>query len=259
MKLLVVLFVSTITLWTPSMAPDVSSEHLLLEGKKLLCQGSILNDKSLLLEGRALLERAHELQPSVTTLYYLAQSEHDLVRVGLAEPESDLFDRYYDSAVRRTQEVIRQREEWSEGYALLSSLYGLKIARSWINAPVLGPRAYGLAEEAVRRDSTNPRAWLVRGMMKLNAPAIFGGSTAQALESFQRSIALFEGTGEQGLLEPDWGYIDVLVWFGWARQEEGRVAEALRAYEKALEFEPRADWVRRMFIAPLEKKMAGAR
>jgi tetratricopeptide (TPR) repeat protein len=259
MKLLVVVFVSTITLWTPSMAPDVSSEHLLLEGKKLLRQGSILNDKSLLLEGRTLLERAHELQPSVTTLYYLAQSEHELVRVGLAEPESDLFDRYYESAVRRAQEVIRQREEWSEGYALLSSLYGLKIARSWINAPVLGPRAYGLAEEAVRRDSANPRAWLVRGMMKLNAPAVFGGSAEEALESFQRSIALFEGSGGREALEPDWGYIDAIVWFGWAQQKEGRLAEAMSAYEKALKVEPRAAWVRQMFIIPLEKKISDAR
>jgi tetratricopeptide (TPR) repeat protein len=259
MKLLIALLVTTIALLTPSVRPAAPSEDPLLEGKRLLREGNILNDTSLLLEGRVVLERAYEKRPSASMLYFLAQAEHELVRAGLADPEGDLFDRYYESAVQRAQAVIRQREEWSEGYALLSSLYGLKIARSWINAPVLGPRAYGLAEEAVRRDSTNPRAWLVRGMMKLNAPSMFGGSTNEALGSFQRAIALFERPGRQGPLEPDWGYIDALVWFGWAQQKEDRLAEAMSVYEKALKVEPRAEWVRQMFIVPLEREISTAR
>jgi tetratricopeptide (TPR) repeat protein len=253
MKFLLAVFSSALTMATACFSSGPSVEHLLQKGKSLLLQGNLLSDKSLLLEGRSLLQRAHETQPSSATLYYFAQSEHELVRVGLAEPESDLFDQYYDSAVRRAQAVIGQREDWSEGYALLSSLYGLKIARNWINAALLGPRAYGLAEEAVRRDSTNPRAWLVRGMMKLNAPVVFGGSSAEALESFRRSIELFERPGERTLLEPDWGYIDALVWLGWTHQKDGRLSEARSAYEKALGIEPRADWIRRMFIIPLER------
>jgi tetratricopeptide (TPR) repeat protein len=237
-------------------AQDEGVREQILEAKKLLKQGNIQNDQSLLLQGWGVMERIYQSHPSHLALYYFTQAEYELVRYGIGRKESDLYDRYISQAIEHAEELVEQRRDWSEALALLSSLYGMKISKSWIQGPILGPKAGALADRAVEQDSTNPRAWLVRGTMKFNTPGFFGGSVDEALRSFNRSVELFESAQQTDALQPDWGYLDALAWLGRSYEKLDQPDSALAAYRKALQIDPNFGWVKFNLLPALEKKLA---
>lgn len=230
-------------------------QSVISQAKTLLRDGNALNDKTFVSKAHEMLQSAHLQSPSRETLYFLAQAEYELVRLGVGDRESKLYERFLDPALEKVESIMKKHREWSEGQALYSMVQGYRIARNPLNAMTAGPRAYYSAEEAIRLDSANPRAWLVRGIAKLNAPSMFGGDKNEALESLKRAISLFERetTGQWNL--PDWGYLDALVWGGWAYEQTERPTEARASYLKALATEPRAKWVQEMFLSPLERKL----
>jgi tetratricopeptide (TPR) repeat protein len=172
----------------------------------------------------------------------------------MAFEKSAFFDRYYDSAVVRSIQLTEQDPAWSEPYALLSILYGYKIAKKPINAVTYGPKSYFLAEDAIKSDKENPRAWFVAGIVKLHMPDFLGGGADEAISVFKKAIDIFENKTEADSLSPDWGYLDALTWLGWAYEKDDQPQEALNVYKKALSLEPRAKWIASMFLEPLEQK-----
>jgi hypothetical protein len=236
-------------------AAQADIRTLVIQAKVLLRDGNALNDKAMVTRAHELLKSAHLQSPGRETLYFLAQAEYELVRLGVGDKESGLYDRYLDPALEKVESIMEEHKQWSEAQALFSMVQGYRIARNPLNAITAGPKAKSSAEEAVRLDSANPRAWLVRGIAKLNTPSIFGGDKNEALASLKRSIMLFEGPREEVWDRPDWGYLDALVWAGWACEQTDRPAEARASYLKALSAEPRAQWIREMFISPLERKL----
>lgn len=231
-------------------------QTVVVQAKLLLREGNAGNDKATVMKAREMLKSLHEHSPSRESLYFLAQAEYELVRLGVGDEESGLYDQFLDPALEKVESIMKRYKQWSEGQALYSMVQGYRIARTAVNAVTAGPKAYFSAEEAIRLDSTNPRGWLVRGIAKLNAPAVFGGNKNEALASLQRAIDLFERQSEVPWNSPDWGYLDALVWAGWAYEKTDRPDEARASYLKALTAEPRAAWVREMFLSPLEQKLA---
>lgn len=225
------------------------------QAKVLLRDGNALNDKVMVTKAHEMLRSAHQQSPGKESLYFLAQAEYELVRLGVGDKESGLYERFLDSALEKVESIMREHKQWSEGQALFSMVQGYRIARNPVNAITAGPKAYFSAEEAIRLDSTNPRAWLVRGIAKLNAPSVFGGDKIEALSSLKRAIKLFESKTEDEWSKPNWGYLDALVWAGWAYEQTDRPAEARASYLSALSAEPRAKWVRDLFLSPLEQKL----
>ena len=234
---------------------ETNERDILIEAKHLLREGNVLNDTTLILKGYGLLMSAYRKAPSAELLYFVAQAEYELVRLGVTDRKNRLYEKYIDAALEKAEAVAELREEWSEAYALISSLHGYRIAYNPLNAVTAGPKSFSAAEEAVKRDSTNPRAWLVRGIVRLNMPSIFGGSKTEAVKSFTRAIALFEQNTSVGPHVPDWGYLDACVWLGWALQELKQEQDAKLSYEKALAIEPRANWIREFFLGPLEERL----
>lgn len=234
---------------------DANLQTVISQAKTLLRDGNALNDKTLVTRAHEMLLSAHQQSPGRETLYFLAQAEYELVRLGVGDKESMLYEQFLDRALEKVESIMKKHKEWSEGQALYSMVQGYRIARNPLNAMTAGPRAYYSAEEAIRLDSANPRAWLVRGIAKLNAPSVFGGDKSEALASLNRAIALFEQQAKGQWNLPDWGYLDALVWGGWAYEQTERPTEARASYLKALATEPRAKWVQEMFLSPLERKL----
>jgi uncharacterized membrane protein len=254
-SLLAILGIMTLS-QTQTLYGGIPVRDQLTAAKQMLYEGSVLNDESLLLKAYDLIKSLHAQSPGTTTLYFLAQAECELVRIGLDAKNRDLYKRFVDGAIEKAQELVEQRKEWSEGYALLSSLYGYRIAHNPLAAFTSGPKAKSTAEEAVRRDSTNPRAWMVHGIVKLNTPSLFGGDKDEAVASLRKSVALFEDRTRPEWDAPEWGYLDALVWLGWAYEKTDRPAEAGIAYAKAVRAEPRATWIQEKFIVPLQRQRA---
>ena len=228
----------------------------LFSGKQLLRDGSVLNDEALVLKGYELLKSAHAQSKSTTTLYFVAQAEWELVRLGVASDERGTYDKFIEGALENGKEVVQQRKEWSEGHALLSSLHGYRIAHNALNAITAGPKASGSADEAVRLDSANPRAWLVRGIVKLNTPWLFGGDKKEAVANLRKAVELFEQRPKPQWDEPEWGYLDAMLWLGWAYEQTDRPDDARAGYKKAMSAEPRATWIQEKFLSPLTRRLA---
>jgi tetratricopeptide (TPR) repeat protein len=242
-------------LFAQSSRSGTDQPAVLRQAKHLLREGNVLNDPALVQEGRKLLASLYADFPSADVLYFVAQAEYELVRLGVADRKNKLYERYIDSAMDKAEAVLEQRGEWSEAYALISLLEGYRIAYNPVNAVTAGPKSFFAAEEAVKLDSTNPRAWLARGIVRLHMPGIFGGSTTEAIKSFKNALALFDQHPVGEANEPNWGRLDAELWLGWAYHELGQTAEAVATYSKALSREPRADWIRELFLLPLEEEM----
>jgi len=240
-----------------AMAGETPPNNQIVQGMNTVSQGSNHHNKAQLLEGRGMLERIHLSNPDdVLPLYYLTYAEYELIRFGMIEQESGLYEKFVDATVNHAKEVLKRRPEWSEGLALLANIYGIQITQSWIKGATLGPEANELAERAVKSDSTNPRAWLVHGIMKFNTPAFFGGSVEQALVDFQRAMELFDHPVQSESLNPSWGYIETFAWLGKAFEKTEDPNAAIAAYKKALEIDPEFSWVKRVLLPALDKKIA---
>ena len=231
----------------------LSYEERIAKAKQLLYQGSVLDSMVFVMEGYELLKSTNSENPTRELLYFTAQAEYELVRLGVTDKKNKLYERYIDLALEKTEELKELHPEWSEAHALSSALHGYRIAYNPLNAVSAGPKSYYAAEEAVKLDSTNPRAWMVRGIVRLHMPAMFGGSTKEAIISFKKAIALFEGERIVNQFEPSWGYLDALVWLGWAYQQRDEDEKARASFKKALAYEPRAEWIKKYFLELVEK------
>ncbi len=227
------------------------------QGMDLVSHGSRYHDQALLLEGRGVLERVQVSHPgNAMATYYLAYAEYELIRHGMVTKDSELFDRYVDSAVAHARQVLALRPRWSEGLALLANIYGIEISHSWTKAPTLGPEANVLAEQAIMSDSANPRAWLVDGIMKFNTPVFLGGSVEVALTDFTRALELFDTPSQREPLSPDWGHLETYAWRGKALEKNDHLDDALASYMKALEIDPEFVWVKKVLLPALNEKLA---
>ena len=241
------------TIQSTSLSTSFENESI-LESKRMLKEGSIIIDTSLILQARKNFIREYRKEPTSLCLYLIAQSEYELIRIGIAQKESGLFEKYFESAVDRVEHLIEKEPDWSEPYALISSIYGYKIAHNWINAVTYGPKAFISANNALKLDEKNPRAWLVKGTTTLHMPALLGGGADGAIIELKKAIELYENQKISDQLTPDWGYIDALVWLGWAYEKKDQPLEAMGVYQKAIREEPRAGWISSMFLEPLQKK-----
>lgn len=240
-----------------SAAGDGSLREQFVQGMELVTRGNKYHDKSALLEGRGILERTQLSNPDdALAMYYLAYSEYELIRHGMIDKQSGLYDKFVDAAVAHAKQVLKLRPEWSEGLALLANIYGIQISQSWFKGATLGPEANELTERAIKSDSLNPRAWLVHGIMKYNTPSLFGGSVAVALEDFKKAVELFENPSQREPLTPGWGQLEVYAWLGRAFDKNELLNEARAAYKKALAIEPEYGWVKRGLLPALDKKIA---
>ncbi len=238
-------------------APAQSDLHeFVTAAKETVERGYLAFDKSQLMQGHSMFERALATDPdNIFLQYHVAYADYRLMTY-LLNREKEQFDPVADRTEERLEKILRTRPKWSEVQALLSGVYGLMIAHSWTRGISLGPKANRLSQEAVENDPDNPRAWLMHASQKLHTPRMFGGSIDEALDAYKKSVELFENRGEYDPLEPAWGYTDALVWLGITYERLDRDEEALAVFHKVLEIEPDYAWVKYTLLPALEEKVA---
>jgi tetratricopeptide (TPR) repeat protein len=234
-------------------------DEFVRSAKETVERGSIEFDKSLLMQGHSMFERALAMEPDNPLLqYHVAYAEYRLMTF-LLNREKDRFDPVADKTVDRLERILRRKPDWSEAQALLSAIHGLQIAKSWTRALTLGPKANTLAQQATENDPENPRAWLMHAAQKLNTPRMFGGSIDEALDAYKKAVALFENKTDTDPLNPAWGYTDALVWLGITYERLDHDENALAVFQKVLDVEPEYGWVRYNLLPSLEEKIASNR
>ena len=247
-----------------SLAREPAVDSLIVQGKSLVDSGYLEWKTDEMLHGYSLLQRAETISSDDKLVeYYLAFAGYRLMTYGMAMKDSKLYDEFADQSEKRAIDLSDSYNSWTEPKVLLASIYGIEMAQNWMKGPLLGPRSNSLVSNALSMDSTNPRVYLILGGNKLNTPAVFGGSTDEAIKYFDKSISLFEQESASRAsstndLSPDWGYVDALTWLGIAYEKQERYSDALAVYEKTLQLFPDFARAKYSLIPDLKKKMAGA-
>jgi tetratricopeptide (TPR) repeat protein len=140
----------------------------------------------------------------------------------------------------------------AEALALLSSVYGAKIAKSSIRGIVLGPRSSGAIADAAKLEPDNPRVLLSQGVGKFNTPAMFGGSDTEAEALIRRALTAFQSE-PAAKPWPGWGRFDAHAWLGQIFAKRGDKAAARAEYERALGIAPNSGWVRYVLLPAVVK------
>jgi tetratricopeptide (TPR) repeat protein len=178
--------------------------------------------------------------------FKLAQAQFALLSSTMRTKDEDLFDLYYDETVELIEKLIEQDKKWAEPPALLSAVYGLKMAYSPMQGMFLGPRSGSLIEKAKKLDPSSPFVMKVYANSKFFTPEMWGGDLQEAITAYEKSIQLYEA--KQELLKSNWIYIDALAFMGQAYQKNEDKGKAIAAYEKALKVEPEFSWVKNVLL-----------
>ncbi len=172
----------------------------------------------------------------------LALSQLGLLSATMADQDEDLFDEYYDMSVENLEALIKSDKNWAEPKAVLSAIYGLKMAYSPMMGMFLGPKSGNLIEKAKDLAPNSPLVWKVYANSKFFTPEMFGGDLDEAIESYERCVSLYESNPDQ--LKYNWLYLDALAFMGQAYLKKGDKAKAHSVFEKALKVEPEFAWVK---------------
>lgn len=189
--------------------------------------------------------------PDSESKFQWALAEFGLLNANMADPDEELFNTYVKSCEEKLNELIKSGYRTGDAKALLSALAGFKIAFSPWKGMILGPKATQLVDEALEEAPQSPIVWYLYGNNQLFTPEMWGGSIANAVQAYKKSITLFELQNHSD----SWLYLEVHAWLGQALVTNKQFEEALIVYEKALEAEPDFRWVSENLLPSLKNKM----
>lgn len=172
------------------------------------------------------------------TSFEKAMALYGLLNNTMATQDEETFDNYKDQTIELLEEIIESNEEWGEPRAVLSSVYGLVMAYSPMKGMYLGMKSSSLMEEAMKLQPESPIVQKLFAGSKLYTPEIFGGDPEMAVESFQKSLLLFEKSTTQN----NWLYLDSMMGLSLSYQKTEKQDEAIAILEKAVDIEPDYYW-----------------
>lgn len=148
-----------------------------------------------------------------------------------------------DDAETQLKETIKLAPGFAEAPALLSAVYGAKIAQAPDLGMTLGMQASAMLAKAVALGPDNPRVLVLKALSLFHTPPEYGGSVRDAEAVFRQALTRFDQEGARTRW-PTWGRFDAHVWLGQALAARGDKAGARSEYEKALAIAPGSNWVK---------------
>lgn len=215
--------------------------------KKLSYQAYLTQDKNAWKQNVALATQTYQSQPEEKNLFNLALMEYGLLNATMVDQDERLFDTYVDGLEKRLKTLSQSKTYSAEAKALLSSLYGYKIAYSPMKGMFLGSKSSGLLEEAYAKAPNSPIVLKMMAGNKYFTPETWGGDKDEALALFQKSNLAFEKSGK----EQNWMYLDNMAWMGMIHLEKGNEAKAKEIWTEAVKLEPNFHWVAKGLLADL--------
>lgn len=200
---------------------------------------------------RRLLEETPSGHSHVRLRYLLAYANWRLLGRNPA-PRDDERDSLADEAesVLKVNLAVNQRDV--EAYALLGSIYGMKIGSSMWRGMTLGPRAGKAFDKARSIEKRNPRFLLLMGMGAYHRPKQFGGGPERAERWLRSAVSSFAAQPPDSPW-PDWGSLDARIWLGRTLARLGDREAARKEYQQVLAIEPDHVLVRDFLLPGLDR------
>lgn len=155
--------------------------------------------------------------------------------------ESDPAIKWNDKAISLLEALDEAQPNDAEVKTLLAQVYGYKIALQPMKGMFYGSKSNAMLADAKALSPSNPRAYLVQGISKLNTPAIFGGSVTEATEAFNNAITAYESDVNSNY---HWGYAETYTWRGLVKMQSGDLAQAKQDWQLALNINPDYGWAK---------------
>lgn len=200
-------------------------------------------------------QSAFDKNPTNINRWNLALAQYGLISGTMRAKDEERFDKYYKVTEEHLETLSKDDKTKAEAKALLSGLYGMKMAYSSMMGMVLGPKSSGLIEDAIKLAPQSAIAWKLHANSKMFTPSMFGGDIGEAIKAYEKSIELFEKQPEN--LKNNWLYIDTMAFLGQAYSSESQWAKAVTIYEKALKAEPNFGWIKFQLLPKAKEKALG--
>ena len=229
-------------------------DSLLLKSKQVLNESINAWDEGAMLNARAQFERLLNIDStSFLCHYYIAYADYRLASYYHAQQDNDKIDKVVDNAIDHLQKALDLNPDFADGYAMLSSMYGEKIAVSPLKSVYFGPKAGSAMSKAVEIEPDNPRSYLMDGTGKYYTPKLFGGGVENANQSLQKAIECFKTYKPKSDLYPDWGEREAYAWLGIIAKDNGDPEQARKYYNQALAVDSDYGWVKYNLLPELDK------
>ncbi|MEW6509022.1 MAG: hypothetical protein AB1432_14920 [Bacteroidota bacterium] len=227
--------------------------------EKDLREAIALTNKALIVYDNNLLQKAKDFFEqnnfTPTALYYQTLCEYKLLEMSSRPGNESLFEKNCESGVANAEKLSELKEFESEGKTLLAGIYMMKIASNPMSAVTLTSKIHSLLDDAQNINPDNPRTYIIRGIMKFQTPAAFGGSFEDAAKNFAKAIQLFEKEDEIDSIKPHWGYLESLVWMGRTQERLDNLEAAKFSYQKVLNLQPDYAWIKYSLLPKLLEKI----
>jgi tetratricopeptide (TPR) repeat protein len=168
--------------------------------------------------------------------YYQAYLNYRLSQV--ADTPKKIAKKQLNTCIDILEELLEQRPDRVEAYALLATCYGNSAAYYMLRAASRGSSSNKALKEALRLGSDNPRVLLQDAQSLIFRPAIFGGDKEKALQQLQLAAEQFVNWRSDDATAPVWGEAETWYFIGVLQREAGETEAAQAALDKALEIAP---------------------
>jgi tetratricopeptide (TPR) repeat protein len=228
-----------------------NNDEAITEAIQAVNTAYLKNDFKGFMENHSFFERVLSMdQKNYLAKYYLAYIEYRLYQFKVSGTKVDV-DKYYDTAQEICKELLAAKQFEGEAKTLVAALYMMRLASNPMEAIALAPKIYELLDEAEAAPGSNPRALIVKGVMLMNTPPMFGGSVEKAIEAFTKGLAMYEADKKD--VKVTWGYEEMHAWLGQAFEKNNQPDKAKEIYTKALKIAPDFAWVKFNLLPNLEK------
>lgn len=179
-------------------------------------------------QDRAALEK---LAAKQTDPYQAALAYSYLSAVAMEQRDKGGAKRAAEAGIPFAEKAVAAKAA-SEHYRILGTLYGQVIPAAPLTAFTFGRKSQDAINKAIELDPKSAMAYVSRGVGEYYLPQPLGGGVELAMKSFEKAIALNPKLDEAQL------------WMGLALRKAGRNADARKAFQKALDLNPRRAWTK---------------
>jgi tetratricopeptide (TPR) repeat protein len=216
-------------------------------------EASDAGDLARLRGSKTLLDRALTAFPNDALLlhykgYALHRESSLLEGLGRRDELGDIFEE-----AEKVLEASLKVKPLPETHALLASIHGRQIGLQPWKGMLLGPKSGSDMSAAIELGPDNPRVWLLRGIGAMFTPQMFGGGDANTEKYLKKAEQSF-ANDHPVAPAPSWGRAEVYAWLGQLYKKQNKNAEAIVAYNKALEINPRFHWVSHVLLPAAQSR-----
>jgi len=235
-------------------------DDLIMQGKEIIRKAEADWNLQQLMAARGYFERLIN-EPTYPWLvhYYIGFVDMRLITYYFALADMDKAEEFVDDGIEHLEKAVELKNDFAEGYGLLSSLLGNKIALNPMLGMTLGMKSGQMMNKALGLAPENPRITLIAGQSAYYTPEMYGGGKDKAHKHIEKAIAYFQSFKPEKPILPDWGFDEAYAYMGLIQMDQEDFIGARASFEKALEINPNNAWVKMDLMQKLEEKMGGGK